>query len=492
MQRARADKFYFFKTYLPHYFNLPEADFHHELIGLLDRAVPGDILKSIGFSKESAAQAELPAAASRPVAVAAPREHAKSTIVTLGYPLHQICFGLRRFIIIVSDTEYQAADFVRFIKLELEENERIRQDFGDLRGHFGQWADDTFITKNGVKVLARGKGQKIRGLRNRQYRPDLVVMDDIENDQSVRNPRQVEKTLKWIVETVYPAIDQNGSLFVIGTLLARKSVLAQLLFNPDYCAWKSVVYRALIYDERSPGHPRSLWPARHSVKSLLAKKAVMGSLSFNKEYQNDPRDEEGMFREEWLRYYHPSEIRGRQLAVFSFIDPSVGSGESADYKAVITVGQDTNGIIYVLDAYIRKASIDTLLRVVYNRYGEFHPQVIGIEDNVFQKLLIREFDALAAQRRQYLPLRGVTHSAAKESRIARLSALVERGVVRFRKGHSDQELLIEQLIYFPSSTVNDDGPDALEGAVDLANAAPAVCLGVEAQENWYKPGWGRR
>ena len=155
---------------MSHYFSLEPAKFHQELVGLLD--------------KQGAT-----------TAIAAPREHAKSTIVTLGYPLHQICFGLRNFIIIVSDSEYQASDFVRFIKLELEENQRIQQDFGDLRGHFGQWTESGFVTCNGVKVLARGKGQKIRGLRHRQHRPDLVVMDDIENDQSVRSPRQVEKIL---------------------------------------------------------------------------------------------------------------------------------------------------------------------------------------------------------------------------------------------------------------------------------------------------------
>ncbi len=454
-ERAKADKFYFFKTYLPHYFNLAAAEFHHELVDLLDK-------------RDS------------PVAVAAPREHAKSTMVTLGYPLHQICYGLRRFVIIVSDTEYQATDFVRFIKLELEENERIKQDFGDLRGRFGQWTENSFITKNGVKVLARGRGQKVRGLRHRQHRPDLVVMDDIENDQSVRNPKQVGKTIKWILEAVYPSIDQQGSLFIVGTLLAKKSVLSQLLYGGDYTEWIRKVYRALGDDNRP------LWPQRHSLKSLLKKKAVMGSVSFNKEYQNDPKDDEGIFQEKWIRYYHSSEVLSSRLSVFTFIDPSVGSGESADYKAVITIGQDTAGIIYVLDAYIKKASIDSLLRVTYNRAGEFQPQIIGIEDNVFQKLLIREFDALGRQRRQYLPIRGITHTTAKESRISRLSALVERGIIRFQKGHSDQDLLIEQLIYFPNSTVNDDGPDALEGAVDLANAAPAVSVGMEVEMRIYR------
>ena len=58
--------------------------------------------------------------------------------------------------------------------------------------------------------------------------------------------------------------------------------------------------------------------------------------------------------------------------------------------------------------------------------------------------------------------------------MASLSPLLERGKIRFIRGHSDQELLVEQLLYFPSRTLHDDGPDALEGAVSLAQRMPGV------------------
>jgi predicted phage terminase large subunit-like protein len=98
---------------------------------------------------------------------------------------------------------------------------------------------------------------------------------------------------------------------------------------------------------------------------------------------------------------------------------------------------------------------------------------VGVEDNLFQRLLLKEFDRLGAERGQLLPLKGVTHRIAKETRVASLSPLLERGKIRFIRGHSDQELLIEQLLYFPSRTLHDDGPDALEGAVGLARELPA-------------------
>ena len=438
IERAKEDKFFFFKTYLPHYFSSPSAPFHYELVDLLD---------TIGT----------------PVAVAAPRGFAKSTITTFAYPVHQICFKLRRFIMLISDTEEQASSFAGFIKLELEENERIKQDFGELRTT-GDWSDSSFVTKNGVKVLARGSGQKVRGLRNRQHRPDLVVIDDFENDQTVKNPRIVDKKLKWILEAVYPSIagaGNKGSLFIINTLLSKKSVQALLLDNEEFITRK---YQAL--DQAG----QSLWPTMYSTEDLLKTKKTIGSLSFNKEYQNDPRDDEGYFKEEWLIYYIPTQIKS-DLFTCSFCDPSIGNGESHDFKAIITVGMDIDGFILTLDAFIRKCSIDAMIEAMYVRYYEFRPIFMGLEDNLFQKLLFRDFDRAAKEKRQHLPLKGVTHTTAKESRVARLSPLVERGILRFQKDQGDQPILIEQMLYFPSTTVHDDGPDALEGAVDLCQAA---------------------
>jgi predicted phage terminase large subunit-like protein len=97
-----------------------------------------------------------------------------------------------------------------------------------------------------------------------------------------------------------------------------------------------------------------------------------------------------------------------------------------------------------------------------------------VEDNFFQRLLLTEFDRLGRELGLTLPVKGVTHRVAKEARIISLSPLLERGKIRFIRGHSDQELLIEQLLYFPSKTINDDGPDALEGAVRLSQGFSQV------------------
>ncbi len=441
---ARSDVFSFCCTYLPHYFSADFAGFHYELV---------DLLKPRGRAVV-------------PVVVAAPRGFAKTTLVSFGYVLHQVLFNQRRFVVLGSDTADLAGDLTGYLRLELSHNQRLAEDFGPACQTSGPVGD--FVLGGGTRVLARGSGQRLRGLKHGRHRPDLVILDDLENDKNVKNPRLVRGLLDWITQAVYPAIDPGGSLFIIGTILARRSALATMINSPEE-PWRRFTrrtYRAL--DEAG----NSLWPSRHPAAELLRQKKLMGSRAFNKEKQNNPLGDSGLFQEDWIRSYHPSDLADKELAVAGFLDPSLAEVKSGDYKAVVTVGLDpAEQVFYVLDAFIQRCSLDQLVRAVLRRQERWSYLVFGIEDNVFQKLLLGEFSRAAAEAQVVLPLKGVTHRLGKELRLAGISPLVERGKVRFQPRHSDQPELIEQLLHFPTPNVHDDGPDALEGAISLLRSA---------------------
>jgi predicted phage terminase large subunit-like protein len=246
-----------------------------------------------------------------------------------------------------------------------------------------------------------------------------------------------------------------------------------MLTSPEepYCHFQRRLYRAVQEDGSS------LWEARHPVEKLRLQKQLMGTVAFNREKMNEPTPESGYFQPEWVHYYHPDSLKDRELVVVGFFDPSLESGAASDYKAFISVGLDRREMVfYVLDAFIQKTSLEQTLNAIYNRHREFSFQVFGVEDNLFQRLLLQEFDRLGRERGQVLPLKGVTHRIAKETRVAGLSPLLERGKIRFIRGHSDQELLVEQLLYFPSRSLHDDGPDALAGAIRLAQDLPDAAV----------------
>jgi predicted phage terminase large subunit-like protein len=441
--RARWDKLFFMQTYLPHYFYGEFGDFHDEWSEL------GDLKDEV-------------------VLRAAPREHAKSTFFTFGDPLHDICFELRRFIIIISDTNNQATGFTLPMRLELEDNPRIRHDFGNLHGP--TWAKNDFTTATGVRILARGRGEKVRGLKNRQYRPDKIIVDDFENDTNVRNPQLVKEGIDWLLKAVIGSAGAGFCFIMVGNLFHPKSVLSQLMAMQDEEGrplYNSRVYRAIL-DEGTPDE-RPLWPAVWSLERLKQKRRFMGSVAFNAEMMNLTGAADSPFREEWFKYFSREEAELPPLLVATFCDPSGKSGEANDFKAVITVGLDRAGMkFYCLHAWIRHATVREMFAAIYRQWEEYQSGVVGIEENMYEEFLHEAIENYAKEAGRYPPWKPIKQTGQKEARIiGTLSYLVEHGKLLFEKGHSDQDLLVEQLIYIINATVHDDGPDALEGAVSL-------------------------
>ena len=136
------------------------------------------------------------------IAQVAPRGHAKSTLASLILPLWCIVGEKRKFIGMVSDTTEQSADFLEFIKAELDVNERLREDFPDACGEGKVWKNGQIITKNGVKVKCWGKRKAMRGARHGSRRPDLVICDDLEGDENIDSPQQRDKDAEWFFKAL--------------------------------------------------------------------------------------------------------------------------------------------------------------------------------------------------------------------------------------------------------------------------------------------------
>ena len=451
-ERASGDFSFFCETYLPHYFDCPPADFHREVIGLAQwRPDPrkGEVLT--------------------PVVVAAPRGFAKSTLFSFAFPLWQALFERRHFIIIGSETKTLAADHVASLAAELAENPRITYDFGQQLAYAPKQPD--IVLACGCRILGRGAGQQMRGLKHRQHRPDLAVLDDIENDQGVRSPEQVKKVLNWVISTVYPALDPEGSLFIIGTLLSKKSALATMLLSlePPYPQWTRRLFRAIQDDGTS------LWPAKHPLAILEATRERMGLAAFLKEKQNDPPDDSEFFQLEWIRRYEFDQVP-EGLVVVGHYDPSTGAG---DFGAIITVGLDPREMnYYVLDAYIRKVSVTEALKAALLRQQTTPYFRFGMETNGFQALALQILPELEREAGVTLPVVEIKSTTNKALRIESLSPLVQRGKLLFNLTQGDQRLLVQQLLSFPQG--HDDGPDALEGAISLLRQGRPSSAGILA------------
>ena len=245
---------YFGRAYLAHYFVRPSPKFHGEL----DRIWREGVLK--GMNPEQDAK-QISRADGCRRAIEAPRGHAKSTTFTFKDDLHAAVYGYKHYIIILSDSSEQAEGFLADIKTELEENAALKEDFGELEGKV--WKSSVILLANGVKIEAIGSGKKIRGRRHKQWRPDLIVCDDLENDENVNTPDQRQKMKNWFAKAVSECGDTYTDIVYIGTLLHYDSLLAWVSTRPEYKAFK---YRGVIcWAEHS-----ELWDAWEEIYTNIA------------------------------------------------------------------------------------------------------------------------------------------------------------------------------------------------------------------------------
>jgi len=441
--RAEADPWYFFQTYLPHYFTQDTPQFHRDL--LIEANKPGIN------------------------GLAAPRGFAKSTLVTTAETLRRVVYGITPFQIIVKETKDAAVDEVAAVQIELEENPRILADFGEMKKR-GDWEDGDFITTTGCRVLALGTGQSIRGKKHRQHRPGRVVVDDPEKDKSVKNPRLVKERIDWLLQAVFPSLDPDGGILTwLGTLISRRGGLAQLQKREGVNArvWSAITKAG-----------RSLWEARFPLTKLKKIRATVGSKAWRTEYMNEPADDpDATFQDNMIHRFKREEIAGAKItAAFAAADPSLEATTKHDCKAVTTllVASEFRGLpgpyYLIVRAFVRHTTLEKFFAELFHVGALYSPAKMGLETQSWQKLLLNDIRRMETARNVRLPLIGLTHSVAKEGRIGRLQPFMERGVLLFLDDPDDQDMneLIEQFLGFDEPAVKDDGPDSCEMALAVA------------------------
>lgn len=458
---------FFCLTYFPHYVKSSPATLHEWLLDEFQRIVDnneGDHL-----------------------AVAAPRGHAKSTIITQLGTLWCICTGRKKYPIIVMDALEQALPMLEAIKSELEFNSRLRLDFPEATGRGRCWQVGVIVTANDIKVEVFGSGKKIRGRRHGPHRPDLVIGDDLENDENVASPAQRDKLMSWVLKSLLSlgSADDSLDVIIIGTILHYDSVLSRLLQNPLWHTrkfraieswpenmvlwdrWSETVlsqgidagneFYAARRDEMDAG-AAICWPGGTTLYKLMLKRLRDGKPAFDSEMQNEPLSGENAPFLGSITFWVN---RLKSWVFFGAVDPSLGVEASTGDPSAILVGgySRETGVLDVIDAAIKKRKPDQIIADVIDTNVEFNCFRWFVESVQFQAFLASTMANESARRGLHVPVQPWPQAGwKKELRILSIQPFFRYGLIRLAQ---NQHTLIEQLERFPKSD-HDDGPDALE------------------------------
>jgi predicted phage terminase large subunit-like protein len=445
--------------------------------------------------------------------IAAPRGHAKTTFKVLFKAIHAIAYGYEPFILVIGHSASEAQGKVQNILDELQINQRLIQVFGELAPPLKYRSKKGFVTRTGIRVTAKSKGQQVRGLIHGQHRPSLILCDDIESLEGTLTPEQRVKTRNWFTKDILKCgqVDGSSNITVIGTCLHPESLLTELLqssgwqsrkyqavesFSPNESLWEQ--WKSIYTDLSNPNRQTDahtyfeahqealltgtsvLWPDGEAYLQLMRMRIDEGQASFYSEKQNDPLDPERQlvdmarakrFRitDDGLVWQDGSEKRvswGALERVIAFHDPALGKkpGQNSepDFAAIVVVGQDIDGYLYALDCFMEKAAPAVQISKALSLQKKWGFDMLYLEENHFQQLL-KPLYAQAIEEASLLGLRviGVHQHQNKYQRISTLEPDITNGHLLFADDIHPR--LIDQLTLFPTSY--DDGPDALHGAV---------------------------
>lgn len=393
-----------------------------------------------------------------------PRGHAKSTHFDIFLPLW-LMFQPKRlinFMVVVGKSQDSANRLLADIQAELGYNRRLIADFGDQK-NLGEWTEGEFRTKDGVKFLACGRGQSPRGLRDRESRPDYIVIDDLDDDELCRNEKRVKDLTAWVKEALFGALDVGrGRFIMVGNLISRCSVLANM------CATKGVHVSEIRAVDKN-GNP--VWREKWTREEARAYADFVGYRAWNKEMMHNPISDGSIFRHEWIRYKRLPKLEKYEMLV-CYTDPSFKSSTANDYKACRLWGK-IGTELHLIDCYVRQDTVSGMVRWLYDLYERTRDRVaitFLMEANFMQDIILDEFAVEGNIRGYQLPiLPDRRNKPEKVQRIEAVSPLWERGFVFYNEAlrdAPDMQVGIEQTLALErGSRVHDDAPDADEGAI---------------------------
>lgn len=474
VKKQLTDFHYFRTTYFPHYYTLEgKSQLQDDLEKTYYRITDPKKLQGLKFAK------------------AAPRGNGKSTDASRVFPIWCIVNDFKKFITLFSDAIELTETLIEAIKAELEENDRLKADFPHATGVGKVWKIGDIVTKNNIKLKGYGSGKRVRGVFHGAYRPDLTIIDDLENDTNVRSRKQRDKLEEWLDEAIdnLGSVDGSMDILYIGTILHRDSVLSRKL---KLKFWNPIIFRSLIsyptnidmWDEYSKIYRYQgiedahnyylenkkimddgavlLWDA---VKlELLMQKRAANPKAFQKEQQNNPNSENQKF--DSSKFVKISHTQMPKLdKIFLYVDAK-GDSQEGDFCGFVAAGINNQTqklyIFYTKQSRIKgKPVVTETIRIlktmkVYllsgDKNGGFYMLRDWIKDEAF---------------RQGVPMpstKFLHHTDNKEDRMGELEFPIDEGDMVFVGDHPE---LFAQMDDFPEAD-HDDLHDPLSAIYRLS------------------------
>ena len=440
----------FLQIYFPHHLNYKLAPMHMEMIKICE-------------SKEI----EL-------ALIMAFRGSGKSTIISNAYPLWAI-LGVqkKKFVVIITKTIDQAKIVMRNIKSEAEDEGFLKKDLGPFKEVSDEWGAESIIFKNeDARIMVLSIEKSLKGIKHRQYRPDLIILDDVEDNESTKTRQGRDKTFEKYVREIVPLGDKNTKILHVGNMLHNNSLMMRLSENISSTDTHQVFKRYPIIDEENI----ILWQSKFLDLLEIEKlrKKIGDEIAWHLEYLLKVISNVGQIVDaKDIQLYEniPAKKINRDSYfptryIFVGVDLAISEKDNADFTAMVPIlfqEESDKWKGYVLKEFVHKRmsfpeAVQNIMMLnktlsVYNAQIKFIVENVGYQNAVVQAVRAED---------EYIDIEGVSPSFGKEARFRTITPMFANKMLFFPQ--EGAEVIIEEILGF-GREIHDDLLDALVYAI---------------------------
>ena len=436
IDRAKKDVAFFVTTYLPHYATADCASFQIQFSGM----VQADPLFK-GFAEWG-------------------RGLAKSVWCDVIIPLHLWVRGEDVFFCLMSDSKERAQELLADVQAELEGNPLLIHDFGQQKCE-GDWEIGNFKTIDQRFIgMAFGIKKKVRGVRVKQRRPNLWVIDDLETPDTISNPKRMRKQAEQIERDIIPTMTGPiRRLLYANNKFSR--VMTQTILqerHPHY-----VVHQIKAYDKVTH---KPAWPSMYSAEYYRQQEKDMGIIAAHAEYLHESKIEGKVFSEDQVQWAPLPPLQEMKMILVHW-DIAYTDNETSDYNACKAWGLHGSDF-WLIDGYVKQSVMKRAVEWMCD-FKKKLPVGVNVifqyESQFWNGEVQRAIDEVEEEQGVSLNLMKVsTHKGNKTSWLITMQPYYQNGRTYYNeklKSHSDTQVGIMQLCAVEEgNTEHDDSPDA--------------------------------
>lgn len=417
-----------------------------------------------------------------------PAAHGKTTLVSELLPIWAICKNPNIRIVDIAKNDVDAKSITRSIQSELLSNSRLISDFGPFKPEGDDskaWALERFDvakrTRHGKSSTWAAFGSGARTALG--YRTDWTICDDVVTDVNSSTPEQRGKLREWFNQGPETMGDHGDArLTVVGTVFHPEDLYHDLkeMVLPD--SGENIWYVQTEYAILDPDIKKVLWPERRPWLWLMQRKAAMGTLDFNKRFNNIAVDPSRMvFKEEYVRggyvgrikypgcldkHYVVGELPALGARVYCGFDPAVGVTRTAKFCALLTLAvgscPEHERCLWVVDLERDQLTLPQQVDLIIRQHQAYNTHVSVIEANGYQGGLFQaaknKCDELGIALNIQPHYTSRMNKPDPEMGVHSMAPWFENGKVHIPWGNPESQrkmgILVDELISFPGRTTD--------------------------------------